>query len=289
MSNPLKKIGKTFKSVAKTVKKVFKSPIFKAVAIGAAAFFALPIAATAMGVGAGAAGGAAAGGGAGAWWSSTLGLGGAGTAATTAANAAGTAALGSTGAAAAGGAAGGVGVAGFGAPTAGMVSGQYAAMKAATPAWMQAAGAAAGNVGTQKALANAAVQTGTETGKQGLLGKAVSGFKGLDSAVQAGLINTAGQGISGWASAKQAEKDAERKYQLELEMQERMWAREDELQNRKSIFGKRYDGSGGYDYNIGNLMYASDGKQSFGNFVGSSPGQKKEKDIFAGYNPYWSA
>jgi hypothetical protein len=267
MSNPLKKIGKALRSVAKSVKKVFKSDIFKAVAIGAGLFFGIPLAATALGVGAGAAGGAAAGAGAKAWWSSTLGI-GAGSAASGFGSISGATPITST----------------LASPTGGIMS----SGPAMTGSLGQATGtgfssAVAGGVSPAvaggSAFGGVLGPAGNEVVKQGtgLLAK----FKGLDPLVQASVLNMGGQAVSGWARGRQEEK-----------AQQAAWDREDELQNRKSIFGVRYDGTRpDYDYNVGNLMNQAVGnfQPNFGNFIGANPRQKpKEEEIFAGYNPYWS-
>lgn len=294
MSNPLKKIGKALKSVGKAVKKVFKSDLFKVVAIGAGLFFGIPMAATALGVGAGAAGGAAAGAGAGAWWSSTLGVG-----ATTAGTAAGTATTAGTAAA---GSAFPASIAGMTPMASTVAAPQAAGLMGAAPAMTGSLGQAAaggftasvaggasgassgsafGNLGTQEVIGNTvksgALDTTREAGK-GLLGRAMDGFNNMSPLAQGTLVNVAGQGISGMAKARAEQKALEEQYR-----------REDEERNRQSIFGVRYDGSRplpGYD--AGQMMNQAIGgyQPSFANWNMAPQRPKQQSEGLLGYNPY---
>ncbi len=205
MSNPIKSIikfgKKAFKSVAKVAKKVIKSPIGKAALIGAGVFFGAPALAGVLG-GTGAAAGAA---NAGAWWSGTLGLGGAsagagsgltGSAVGTTFNTANTGLLGGAGGASAG--------------QFGLSAAQQAGMAGVTGG-LQAPGAAA--AASQAATAGV-TGAGTAQSGAGLLGRA---WNGLGDFGKAAVINTAGQAVQGFAAGKAEEergKEARRRHTI---------------------------------------------------------------------------
>jgi len=225
MSNPLKSLAKGIKrigralksavsSIGKAVKSVFKSPIGKAVLLGAGLFFGVPFAANALKLSSAAAAGSTGG----AWWGSTFGIGQAATA-------------------------------GAGQATATSLSAatplSTTVATTAPTAITSPALASAGTGGFSSAagsLGSAAATTApTTTASTGILGKL---WTGLGDAGKAAVINMAGNALTGSAEAKAEQKKREEEWRREDEAKA--------AQSIYGV--RHDGGRPVYDYHVGSLL-----------------------------------